>query len=294
MRLYPVYWLILILTVLFSLAIYLSTGHKDGAALQPYIDNYTSLSAGSFVFFIFTNLVIFLQDAVMFLGINTTTGNFFFTPDFTATHPLAYTFLFIPQAWTIGLELMFYLIAPFIVRRKLMVVLSIIILSVSIRLLLYKNGLRNDPWTCRFFPTELAFFLAGNLGYRAYKKIQTMEIPAWYIDAALAMLITIIFFFDRIIIPAKQYMFMAYVFLIIPFVFYRFRNSNIDSYIGELSYPIYISHIFIMTVLLSLHISYKTGLLPSIITIVFSVAINELLAKRIEKIRQQRVRRALI
>ena len=80
-----------------------------------------------------------------------------------------YSGLIIPQAWTLGLELSFYLIAPFILKR-LNLIIILLIISILTRIYLYYIGLGlQDPWSYRFFPTELAFFLFGSLSHQIWK-----------------------------------------------------------------------------------------------------------------------------
>jgi peptidoglycan/LPS O-acetylase OafA/YrhL len=109
--------------------------------------------------------------------IDQASGILFFTPDFWQTAPALYTFLFVPQAWSLGLELLFYFIAPFLLRMKRSWIIAVMLASLALRLYLYNVcSLRHDPWTYRFFPTEIIFFLAGNLSYRIYKKRPSLQI----------------------------------------------------------------------------------------------------------------------
>ncbi len=86
-----------------------------------------------------------------------------FTPNFSKSDLPLYPGLIIPQAWTLGLEVSFYLIAPFILTRKKILFL-LLMLSFALRIFLYQIGLgREDPWVYRFFPTELVFFILGAL-----------------------------------------------------------------------------------------------------------------------------------
>jgi len=291
MRLFPIYWIVLLLTVITSLLIYYVSKGQNAGAFAPYITNYPFMNMGSFVFMIFTNIVVFFQDAVMFLGLNTANGHLFFTSNFSQTNPQLYTFLFLPQAWTIAIELTFYLVAPFIVRRKPVIILTLLIISVFIRLILYRMGLHNDPWTYRFFPTELAFFLLGTIAYHIYKKIENKEVPPRYIDVLIILLLLFTFFFNRMHIPGIQYVYIACIFITLPFIFKRTKRSKMNTYIGELSYPMYISHIFILGLLTALNIPmpFGGGLTLAICTILFSLLLNELVAKRIEKLRQRRI-----
>jgi peptidoglycan/LPS O-acetylase OafA/YrhL len=117
----------------------------------------------------------------MFAGLNVHSGNLFFTSNFQNTNPALHSFIFVPQAWTLGLELMFYVIAPFLLRKRLRIIVLLILLSLLLRVIIYNYfGLQHDPWTYRFFPTEIAFFLCGNLSYRIFKRIEKQNIKRLY------------------------------------------------------------------------------------------------------------------
>ena len=228
----------------------------------------------------------------MFLGLDTT-GHLFFTSNFWETSQPLYKFLFIPQAWTIGVEISFYLIAPFLVKRKLKVIIALIILSLALRLVIYMYfGLKKDPWTYRFFPTELMFFLLGIVSYRLYKKLQTLALKPIFIKSVWIgiLVFTIIYSFLPTVI--KGYVYLFAFFISLPFVFILTKNWKIDSAIGELSYPIYISHIFVFKTLqiFKVPLIEGRGLILTISTILFSIVLNELVSKKIEKIRQKRIR----
>jgi peptidoglycan/LPS O-acetylase OafA/YrhL len=80
-------------------------------------------------------------------------------------------------------------------------------------------------------------------------------------------------------------------FISLPFIFYLTKDSKIDRYIGELSYPIYISHIFVKSCMINLNMPVEggVGINLTILTIIFSVILNEFVAKKIEKIRLKRI-----
>ena len=120
LRLFPIYWVILALTFLFFALTYhhQNEAHPETNCLQMYVEFFHKMNMWSFLFLIFTNIFLFFQDAVMFLGLNPATGHLFFTTNYQTATPELFQFLFVPQAWTIGVELLFYLIAPFIVRKN--------------------------------------------------------------------------------------------------------------------------------------------------------------------------------
>lgn len=292
LRLYPIYWLVLFLTILYSVALLIYSKGHSGGSFNVYYANFGNMNFGSFIFLLFTNLFLFLQDTIMFLGLDITTGHLFFTSNFKETTPQLYTFLFIPQAWTIGVEIAFYLIAPFLAKRKLKIIIPLILLSLILRSVLYFCfNLKNDPWTYRFFPTELVFFLLGIVSYRIYKKVQPVALNSTFLKLIWIVILGITLTFNFLAIPAKSYLYLTTFFIFLPFVFILTKTWKIDSYIGELSYPIYISHIFVLTIIKILKIPLigGMGLVLTISTIIFSVILNEFVAKKIEKIRQRRI-----
>lgn len=292
LRLYPIYWTVLLLTILYSIAVLIYTKGNYFGSLNVYSVNFENMNFGSFIFLVFTNLFLFLQDVVMFLGLNTTTGNLFFTSNFRETTPHLFSFLLIPQAWTIGVEIAFYLIAPFLVKRKIKIIIPLILLSLILRTVLYFHfDLKNDPWTYRFFPTELVFFLLGIVSYHIYKKLQIIEIKNDLMRLIWIAILVFTLVYNFLPIPFKSYLYLITFFISLPFVFILTKTWKIDSYIGELSYPIYISHILVLTVIQALKIPVigGVGLTLTLSTIVFSVILNELVAKKIEKIRQKRI-----
>jgi peptidoglycan/LPS O-acetylase OafA/YrhL len=293
LRLFPVYWAVFGLTVLFWICI----GHHASAApeadsLGMFITYFHSMSAGSILFLIFTNVCLFFQDAVMFMGLNTGTGHLFFAPDWKTTHPVLFLFLFVPQAWTLGLELLFYLIAPLLVRRRLMVVLACITFSGGIRIILYLKGLHHDPWTYRFFPSEIIFFLLGNVSYRIYKKIQTLQLKPVLLNMPWVAVVCGILLFSTVDFHFKKALFYGSFCICLPFIFERTKRLRFDGFVGDLSYPVYLNHVLLISMFgyFGFSTSRWLGLILAGASILFALILNELIANPIERFRQRRVR----
>lgn len=292
LRLFPIYWIVLLLTISYSVFLSIHTNGNDLGSFTCYAAYWDVMSLGSFIYLVFTNLFLFLQDTIMFLGLDTSNGHLFFTSNFRNNTPELYTFLIIPQAWTVGIEITFYLIAPFLVRRKLKIIILLILLSLMLRAILYYYfNLNFDPWTYRFFPTELVFFLLGIVSYHGYKKIQNLSIKKTHLKLIWFSVLGVTIFHNFLPIPFKDSLYLAGFFIALPFIFILTKNWKKDAYIGELSYPIYISHILIVTITKSLTISngFVLGLTYTIALIGFSLLLNNFVAKSIEKIRQKRI-----
>lgn len=292
LRLFPIYWTVLILTILYSIIISYASNGSDLGSFSYFSIYWNNMGILSIFYLIFTNIFLFLQDTVMFLSLDTTTGSLFFTRNFHDHTPALYNFLMVPQAWTIGVEIAFYLIAPFLVRRKLKVIIPLIVASLLLRAVLYYHfNLKNDPWTYRFFPTELVFFLLGIVAYHAYKKLQTLTLKNSHLMFIWICVLGATLFHNFLPIPRKDTLYLIGFFMTLPFIFILTKHWKKDAYIGELSYPIYISHILVLTIVKVLNIQLPggLGLTVALLTIGLSLLLNEVVAKRIEKIRQKRL-----
>ena len=295
LKIYPIYWSVLLLALLLSLLSFHHSGtsgsEKINALLSIVKDGFNGVV--TFSWYCFASIFLFFQDWFIFFKVNQNGSLSFISNFHYAAHPFGYD-VFLPQAWTIGLELTFYLMAPFLIRRNNAFIVGLLILSVLIRLFLYLHwNLYQDPWSYRFFPNELAYFLFGVLVYRFYKKVKNNRSVAvnTTMNWAFYLVLTITIIYQLI---ANNYIALLYPIVVgcaIPFIFLKDSKSKLDIKIGELSYPIYISHITIIIVIKKLHVPFieSIGTTGTVFTIIFSVLLNELLTKRIETFRQRRI-----
>jgi len=159
--------------------------------------------------------------------------------------------------------------------------------------MVFKIGLRNDPWNYRFFPTEIAFFLAGVIAYKIYSRIKTkVKDNVYLLKIMFTIVLMYIIFFQFIPLSYwyKYFLYFLVVFITLPFVFLLTKDSKIDRYIGELSYPVYISHNFVMMMMTVLHLPEEggRGISVTLLTLLFAVILNEFVAKKVEALRQKR------
>lgn len=297
-RLYPIYWIVLLATISFSTAVViLSKGHYLSSFKSYYAVKFNWLS---FLYLIITNIIIFGQDIIMFLGITPTTGKLYFTSNFINSTPPLHSFLFVPQAWTLGLELTFYVLAPLLLKRGMKVVLPIIISSFILRCFLYNIlGLQHDPWTYRFFPTEIMFFLFGFISYRIYVRLKKLSISdtAGFITLIYILLLTIFYYklpyIKLTFMPfsSSEIIYISSIVTLIPVLFIYFKKSSWDIHIGELSYPVYICHMLVIKVckdLPFLHINSTELVILSVLLVAY--ILNKVVAVPIERYRQSRLK----
>lgn len=111
-------------------------------------------------------------------------------------------------------------------------------------LILYGPGLE-DPWTYRFFPTELALFLMGALSHRYLMPWLRNRNLLTTRNATVVTAVVILFCLSFSELPmqrASRIALIGTVALALPFLFSFQKSFRWDRRIGELSYPIYIVH----------------------------------------------------
>ncbi|TWT56732.1 Acyltransferase family protein [Thalassoglobus neptunius] len=295
LRLYPIYLVVLACTFLASLASYWLLDNPGKLTL--YFEYWGSIDWTSRLYLVLTNVFLLGQDALFFSQLNLSTGTFEFAPDFHTTSPECFRFLFVVQAWTLSLELMFYLIAPFIVCRRVPVIIAITAASLALRgFVANAFGLFEDPWSYRFFPFELAMFLLGTLAYKLYSRspAESWVQSRWRIPV-IAVFALFILFYTYVPLESipRRWVFYSIAFFAIPYLFASTRYSKLDAKIGEYSYPIYISHMLVLystePFLRKLHLENFKLIIVAVATFLVSAALIRWISEPLEKVRQNRV-----
>lgn len=280
LRLYPAYATVALLTLVIMGA--LSEWTPGSIWPFEYWSEWgTTLSPSSLVAVVAANLFIFGQDALMFLAVDPGLGGLYFTADFTAETIPAYKFLLVPQAWTLGVELLFYVVAPLLVTRKTGTLVVVFALGLALRaFVIHGLGLHSDPWDYRFFPIELPLFLWGAIAYKAYAHLEAHGLL--HREAGTAALILVLGgTLLHTQLPGRlQGGFLGLPFmcfalgLALPFLFHRTRSSARDRWIGDLSYPIYVVHLMIVMLLGTLGWTAQLGLSACAISILLAILLR--------------------
>ncbi|MBK9384306.1 MAG: acyltransferase [Planctomycetes bacterium] len=246
--------------------------------------------------FALAHLLIVGQDALSFAAVDPATHALYATSDFHREAVPAWQFLLVPQAWTVALELWFYALAPFLVRRSARFVLALIAASLALRAALkYGFALERDPWTFRFFPCELALFLSGSLSYRAYALLRRrgwLGAQACSL-ATIALLVLVVGYawlpkeLQRKLIGLP--VLLPLVPLLLPWVFEGTRRLAFDRALGELSYPVYLVHfalVFAAGALGSPWLQETQDLWVPLASLVLAIALWRLVGRPLEERRQ--------
>lgn len=288
LRIYPIYLIILSLTILSYLFSFYFFENEKNDLILLFENNSLKINLILFI----TNIFIFFQDYLFFLSIEN--NNFFITQNFLANEIILSKGLIIPQSWTLSLELFFYLLAPFVLN-KIRVIFMIIFFSIFLRIYLSNNGFSNDPWSYRFFPNEISLFLFGSLSHQLlYPKIKILIVKYNNLPRNITVsLIVLVLIFPLIEINflLKSIIILTLFFFLMPFTFIFQNQNKLDRIIGELSYPIYILHISLITftsyIVNYFSISFSITILSFLLTIIISIILNILVSKPINKIRAQ-------
>jgi len=157
------------------------------------------------------------------------------------------TFQVIPQAWSVSLELMFYALAPFLVRRHWLVLVGIIVATYVLRSVAVAYGLNGSGFAYRFFPFEIGLFLAGVLSHRVYAYVNSRGVMRLPISLAIGATLIGTVLVQQYIDSLDNHKFYILVVAALPALFELSRRFRWDSWLGELSYPIYLAHLSVLS-----------------------------------------------
>jgi peptidoglycan/LPS O-acetylase OafA/YrhL len=285
LRLYPIYFVVAVLGLIAKM---IGDLH--------FFEIYKQIPISADLLLILSNAFLFGQDWVMFSGISG--DKLVFVTDFNNSDVRLYSALIAPQAWTLGIELMFYLIAPFVLpKRKLIYVL--LFMSLGLRVILIKLGIGlQDPWTYRFFPTELALFLFGALAHQVlmpfYKRVIAGRLLIASKVATLFLILISIFYFLIPINELYKTLFLFSIFILLLPLTFIFQNECVwDKKIGELSYPIYIGHILVIWISgfllrkIGVTDAYFISISCVLLSFLFAIFLNQFIGQPFEKLRRR-------
>lgn len=247
LRLLVTYWIVLAVSILVFLALW--QARIATTTFGPWIGAFGALDTASRAWLLLCQLSLFGLDTSNFLAVGPG-GGLMFAPDFIHPSLPAFRLLFVPQAWSLSLELYFYLLAPFLARRSLAVLVTLVLLSVLARVLMFALfGWHRDPWSYRFFPGELVFFLLGGLACRAHASWQSRMTPRAARLASAVLLATTLLWpllpLGRDSLAGR----LPYLLLLaatLPWLFELSRDDPRDRALGELSYPLYLCHLLLI------------------------------------------------
>jgi len=241
------------------------------------------------------NITIVFQDTMPFLYSSGNRIGIVGLDDWPERVPFIFTMV-LPQGWSIALELYFYAICPFVIRNSIYI-FTLIVLSISINLILIERNLINiDPWSYRFFPSQLYLFLLGVVSHR-YLYPRYLEIINH--KKAISLLFcgsTLLFIiFNELLDPQSRKLINIYfvnmALLTLPAFYHISKASNWDLRIGRLSYPAYLFQfiIYFCVVRLLKKANIEDGFIVAVISVIATLFVSYILDKiilyKMDKIR---------
>ena len=191
--------------------------------------------------------------------------------------------LLVPPAWSVGLELWFYLLVPLLARSN---VIGLLICSAASGLLaLYMEAAH--PWSSYFFfPANFYLFGVGMMAYRSMMLLSE-SLPHWPTIARAVAAVGLALLALRPLIPGFRNYSLAHeavLAICLPFIFEATRRLNWDRVIGNLSYSCYLLHEPVMNFLGP----RPSGVATLLITLPLAVAVFVLVERPIDRWRQKR------
>jgi peptidoglycan/LPS O-acetylase OafA/YrhL len=288
LRIFPLYWITLIIIFLFTLLkFFLHIGSEDNAIVH-YINNASSSNP----FFFFANLFNYIVRNITLI----------ITSDYFLPNDDSPGYLLVQQARTLQVELLFYVIAPCLAqlaKRKFI----LFVLGYSLIFYGIITPLHLLPYNLLFiFLSSLIYFLLGMGSYYfIYKKSVGKKLNIRLsITLFISLLLYLIFFnmfpFQKFLFTnSLNYVYYTLFIFAMPFTFLLTSSNFFDTFLGKLSYPVYITHFFIIKLLSNLPQFRATSNLKTFLAIVFTIIISFLVVKYIEEpidiFRQKRLKK---
>jgi peptidoglycan/LPS O-acetylase OafA/YrhL len=161
--------------------------------------------------------------------------------------------------WTLGAEMTFYLLAPWLLRADRLA-LAALVGSMAVRAVVFFVVGPHAPtpnsyivWSYFFLPSTFMFFMLGHLARRV-PYIRTAG--RW---PAFAILIAAVWFISRNHwppaddwFPINDYVAAVLFALALPGVFEATKNNRLSNWLGDLTYPLYLTHELTMSALFGL------------------------------------------
>ena len=151
--------------------------------------------------------------------------------------------IFLPQSWSLALEMYFYFFAKSITKFRTRTILVYCFLALFLKIVLSLSEVLFDPFSYRLAPFEAAYFMLGILSYRIRARLELSRLALLTSSTTLAA-----FFF---LSPALESI-TAGLFLLLwlPKLWQFDSEFSLSRILGALSYPFYLIHLLVLQIFL--------------------------------------------
>ncbi len=285
LRIYPLYLTALFaMIVLASIKFFFHVGSPDNAILH-YLTRAPHQSPIQFA----AGLANYILRNATLIG----------TWDYITPIDTGVGYLLVQQAWTLQIELLFYLAAPVLISLRPRIFLA----AATVYMFVYfgiAKSFRLPPTLTVMVLDHFYFFLLGIIVYRyLYKRFK--DINSWIPQASFLFLIGYLLLYRFVSFPVdlprlttNDIVFVLAAAALIPFIFIYTKNNTLDRRIGELSYPVYIFHFIIIKALSNIGRFHGQSPVKTIVAIAATVAVSSaavwLIDRPLDAYRQRRIR----
>lgn len=248
LRIYPLYWLTALATIALGYSGLVDIGINFNGGTSPLsviAGNYGTASGETRALIWFTNLTTVFQDTLTQLSYDPPSGEFVTDP---RVPPRIWAGLFelLGQSWTLGVEIIFYLFAPLVVRSPTRILAALLVCAACAYFAQHPEGLSglraivsHADSTAKYLP----FFLVGSCLCHLFVLRMAITLPA--IGLALSVLLMATVSVAKL--GALTSATVITLTFLIPLLFAYVKSKN-DNFLGDLSYPIYITHFLVMQI----------------------------------------------
>ena len=241
LRLAPTYWVVLLCAW--------AAMRLFGAAPFSGPEAWNSaLSGPSGPVLAFCNLFTLGDELLFLFALDPETGGLFWTAGRDG-HSGAFSYLLLPQSWSLSMEIYFYLLAPLLVRLRGRGLVVLTLCSFALRCALLAATPGSDLLARKIFPSELWLFLLGVLAWNLYDAHRDRSWRGALNQAVVWLVLAGAAYLSGLPQPLRVPAFAVSLAMALPHLFRLSRDCRIDRFIGNLSYPLYIVHFLVLSLL---------------------------------------------
>jgi peptidoglycan/LPS O-acetylase OafA/YrhL len=291
LRIYTPYWSALLLSIVLFLLM-------TGGAFDPVTSYGKAVEGGDVLFLAWatiSNMSLLGIDLLRYVVVEPDWSIVF--PTFLhATDGGGHELLFVPQAWTLAIELQFYLVAPLLVRLRLLWVVGLAAGFLIMRTIVFdhlrQQGLQLDDTA--IFPMMLGYFLLGALAYHGFRWWRDAKFPEpvkKWISAVVWVAGLALIFNGLALLQLRARgdydLYFIAIAAVLPFAFYLTKDWKWDSRVGDYSYPIYVFHFVIASLVAGFGAVWQPGLWVLVITVATSTVFLRLVDAPVQRVRRR-------